>query len=98
MSQFVFFDADKRLSFLSAKGDPLEMINRSVAWEDFRADIERVVPPRGCEKEQGRSQSGRFDRDVPDAHAAIALQPVGRTDVISGARPAFVHTIFWSRV
>jgi len=35
MSQLGFFDADKRLGLLSAKGDPLEMINRSVAWEDW---------------------------------------------------------------
>jgi hypothetical protein len=28
---------------LSAKGDPLEAIDRLVSWESFRADIEAVV-------------------------------------------------------
>ena len=31
MGQFGFFDADKRLAVISAKGDPLEMIDR-VKW------------------------------------------------------------------
>jgi hypothetical protein len=40
MGQFGLFDADKRLAALSAKGDPLEAIDRLVPWESFRADIE----------------------------------------------------------
>jgi hypothetical protein len=43
MGQLGFFDADKRLAGLSAKGDPLEAIDRLVPWESFRADIEAVV-------------------------------------------------------
>jgi hypothetical protein len=43
MGQLGFFDADKRLAALSAKGDPLEAIDRLVSWESFRADIEAVV-------------------------------------------------------
>src|SRR3979409_871119 len=43
MGQFGFFDAEKRLAALSAKGDPLEAIGRLVPWESFRADIEAVV-------------------------------------------------------
>lgn len=43
MGQLGFFDADKRLASLSAKGDPLEAIDRLVPWERFRADIEAVV-------------------------------------------------------
>ena len=42
MAQLGFFDADRRLAALSAKGDPLEAI-RLVPWESFRADIEAVV-------------------------------------------------------
>jgi transposase, IS5 family len=34
---------DKRLTALSAKGDPLEAIDRLVPWESFRADIEMVA-------------------------------------------------------
>jgi hypothetical protein len=37
MGQLGFFDADKRLA---AKGDPLEMIDRVVPFESFRAEIE----------------------------------------------------------
>ena len=33
MGQLSFFDTDKRLSALSAKGDPLEAIARLVPWE-----------------------------------------------------------------
>ena len=32
MGQFGLFDADKRLAALSAKGDPLEAIDRLVPW------------------------------------------------------------------
>jgi len=43
MAQLGFFDADKRLSILSTKGDPLEVIFHLVPWEEFRAVIEAVV-------------------------------------------------------
>ena len=43
MAQLGFFDADKRLAPLSAKGDPLEAIEGLVPWESFRAEIEAVV-------------------------------------------------------
>jgi hypothetical protein len=40
MGQFGFFDADRRLAAITAKGDPLEMIARVVPFESFRAEIE----------------------------------------------------------
>ena len=43
MGQLGFFDADKRLEVLSARGDPLEAIDHLVPWESFRAAIEAVV-------------------------------------------------------
>jgi hypothetical protein len=43
MGQLGFFDAAKRLAAISAKGDPLEMIDRVVPFESFRAEIEAVV-------------------------------------------------------
>src|SRR5689334_2407762 len=43
MAQLGFFDADKRLEALSARGDPLEAIDHLVPWESFRAEIEAVV-------------------------------------------------------
>src|SRR4030088_333633 len=53
MGQFGLFDADKRLAALSAKGDPLEAIDRLVPWESFRADIEAV----GLTAEELRNRS-----------------------------------------
>jgi hypothetical protein len=43
MAQLGFFDADKRLEALSAKGDLPEAINHLVPWESSRAEIEAVV-------------------------------------------------------
>ena len=43
MAQIGFFDADRRLELLSKKGDPLEAIDKLVAWDSFRDDIEAVV-------------------------------------------------------
>ena len=43
MGQLGFFNADKRLQALSARGDPLEAIDHLVPWESFRAEIEAVV-------------------------------------------------------
>src|SRR5258707_15044473 len=40
MGQLGFFDKEKRLAALSAKGDPLEAIDRLGPWESFRAGIE----------------------------------------------------------
>jgi transposase, IS5 family len=56
MGQLGFFDAEKRLAALSAKGDPLEAIDRLVPWESFRADIEAVVltPEDGKKSSAGR--------------------------------------------
>jgi hypothetical protein len=42
MGQFGFFDAERRLAAITAKGDPLEMIARVVPFESFRAEIEAV--------------------------------------------------------
>jgi hypothetical protein len=43
MGQKGFFDVERRLKAISAKGDPLEMIKKIVPWEDFRAGIEAVT-------------------------------------------------------
>ena len=59
MGQLGFFDADKRLAALSAKGDPLEAIDRLVPWESFRADIEAVVLTP-----DDRGQHSRCDHSV----------------------------------
>jgi hypothetical protein len=41
MGQFSFFDAEKRLAAISAKGDPLETIDRVPPFENFRAEMRR---------------------------------------------------------
>ena len=71
MSQFGFFDADRRLSVLSLKGDPLVEILALVPWEKFRADIEMVVlTAAGSKKSPAVSQADRCAGVVPDAGAA----------------------------
>jgi IS5 family transposase len=71
MAQYGFFDADKRLSSLSAKGDPLEMIYRTVAWEEFRADIEAVVL---TSEEAKKSKAGRKPIDAIVMFRMLVLQ------------------------
>ncbi len=61
MGQLGFFDADKRLAALSAKGDPLVAIDRLVPWETFRADIEAVVL---TPEEMRKSSAGRKPLDA----------------------------------
>ena len=56
MGQFGFFDADKRLAVISAKGDPLEMIDRVVPFESFRAEIEAATLTPASER---KSNAGR---------------------------------------
>jgi IS5 family transposase len=71
MGQFGFFDADKRLAAISAKGDPLEMIDRVVPFESFRAEIEAVVLTPAEEK---KSNAGRKPIDVIVMFRMLVLQ------------------------
>src|SRR5215468_11656723 len=71
MGQLGFFDADKRLAALSAKGDPLEAIDRLVPWETFRADIEAVVP---TPEEMKKSSAGRKPLDAIVMFRMLVLQ------------------------
>ena len=58
MAQPGFFDLDRRLEAISAKGDALETIKAAVPWEDFRTDIEAATAEEGGrEKEQRRPQA-----------------------------------------
>ena len=71
MGQFGFFDADRRLAALSAKGDPLEAIGTLVPWESFRADIEAVVlTPEAARK----SNAGRKPIDAIVMFRMLVLQ------------------------
>jgi IS5 family transposase len=71
MSQMGFFDADKRLSMLSAKGDPLVSISALVPWENFRGDIEAVVLTAD---EARRSNAGRKPIDALVLFRMLVLQ------------------------
>jgi hypothetical protein len=50
MGQKGFFDVERRLEVISAKGDPLETIKKMVPCEDIRADIERVTETKPEER------------------------------------------------
>ena len=71
MGQLGFFDADKRLAAISAKGDPLEMIDRVVPFERFRAEIEAVVLTPAEDK---KSSAGRKPIDVIVMFRMLVLQ------------------------
>ena len=71
MSQMGFFDADKRLSMLSLKGDPLEAISKLMPWEMFRADIEAVVLTAEASK---KSKAGRKPIDALVLLRMLVLQ------------------------
>jgi len=71
MGQFGFFDADRRLAAISAKGDPLEMIARVVPFDSFRAEIEAAVLTPAGEK---KSNAGRKPIDVLVMFRMLVLQ------------------------
>src|SRR2546430_5481054 len=71
MGQLGFFDADKRLQALSARGDPLEAIDHLVPWESFRAEIEAVVLTPG---ELKKSSAGRKPFDAILMFRMLVLQ------------------------
>src|SRR6202162_6072167 len=71
MGQLGFFDADKRLAALSAKGDPLEAIDRLVPWESFRGDMEPAVRTPETER---KSTAGRKPIDAIVLFRMLILQ------------------------
>jgi IS5 family transposase len=71
MGQFGFFDADKRLAVISAKGDPLEMIDRVVPFESFRAEIEAATLTPASKK---KSNAGRKPIDIIVMFRMLVLQ------------------------
>jgi IS5 family transposase len=71
MGQLGFFDADNRLAVLSAKGDPLEAIDRLVPWESFRGDIEAAAL---TPETQRKSTAGRKPIDAIVLFRMLILQ------------------------
>ena len=71
MGQTGFFDLERRLDALSAKGDPLETIKTTVPWEAFRADIEAVTETK---PEERKSNAGRKPYDTILKFKIVVLQ------------------------
>jgi IS5 family transposase len=71
MGQMGFFDLERRLFALSAKGNPLETIKRAVPWEDFRADIEAATE---IKPEDRKSSAGRKPYDAILKFKILVLQ------------------------
>src|SRR6266550_3871317 len=71
MGQTGFFDVERRLEAISAKGDPLETMKKIVPWEDLRADIEGVTETK---PEERRSNAGRKPYDAILKFKIVVLQ------------------------
>src|SRR5205823_9978046 len=71
MGQKGFFDVERRLEAISAKGDPLETMRKMVRWEDFRADIEAVTETKA---EERNSNAGRKPYDTILKFKIVVLQ------------------------
>ena len=71
MGQKGFFDVERRLESISAKGDPLETIKKIVPWEDFRTDIEAVTETK---PEERKSNAGRKPYDTILKFKIMVLQ------------------------
>ena len=71
MGQPGFFDLQRRLDGISAKGDPLETIKTTVPWETFRANIEAVTETKPEEK---KSNAGRKPYDAILKFKIVVLQ------------------------
>ena len=68
MTQHSFFEEGNRLALLSAMGDPLEILNRAINWEDFKSVIEQNIRhPRS-------SKGGRPPFDVILTSKILVLQ------------------------
>ena len=90
MGQLGFFDADKRLEALSARGDPLEAIDDLVPWESFRVEIEAVVL---TPDELKKSSAGRKPFDAILMFRMLVLQALNNLSDEQwniSARPAVV--------
>lgn len=87
-----FFDLEQRLQALSAKGDPLETIKRTVRWEDFRADIEAATKTKPKER---RSNAGRKPYDTILKFKVLVLQSLHNLsdEQTEFTRPPVVHAL-----
>ena len=68
VGQAGFFDAEERLRWLSASGDPLERLRAVVEFEAFRAELEAALP------RADRSRGGRPPYDAVLMFRVLVLQ------------------------
>jgi transposase, IS5 family len=71
VGQLGFYDLDKRLEAISAKGDPLEALKAIIPFESFRAEIEAVVR---LAPEERKSNAGRKPCDAIMMFKVLVLQ------------------------
>src|SRR5258705_6345767 len=71
VGQMGFYDLDKRLDAISARGDPLEVINATVPFESFRHEIEAVVR---LAPEARKSNAGRKPYEAVLMFKILVLQ------------------------
>ena len=71
MGQMGFHDLDQRLEAISAKGDPLEVINATIPFESFRREIEAATRPK---PEDRKSKAGRKPYDAVLMFKILVLQ------------------------
>ena len=83
MGQKSFFDVERRLEVISAKGDPLETIKKMVPWEDFRAEIDAVTKTK---PEERKSNAGRKPYDAILKFKVVVLQSL--PSYLSTSRPS----------
>ena len=89
MGQKGFFDVERRLEAISAKGDPLETIKKIVPWEDFRTDIEAVTETK---PEERKSNAGRKPYDTILKFKIVVLQSLHNlSDDRVSFHPAFAR-------
>src|SRR5262245_22509531 len=93
MGQTGFFDVERRLEAISAKGDPLETVKKIVRWEDFRADIESVTETK---PEERKSNAGRKPYDAILKFKIVVLQSLHnlsdeQTEYLIRDRLSFMH-------
>jgi len=71
VGQLGFYDLDKRLEAISAKGDPLVALRALIAFESFRAEIEAVVR---LAPEERKSNAGRKPFDAVLMFKVLVLE------------------------
>ena len=76
MGQLGFFDTDKRLEALSARGDPLEAIDHSAVGKLSRRDRGGGAHTGRAQEKQRRPEAVRCHPDVQDAGSTSAEQSV----------------------